>query len=94
MIRVLGNRILLNPIPAQEQSVGGIILPQSQGDKKLWWTIAQLGTGRPGKNGVNPLDELRVGQSVCTPLFFTHTTLEDGSERKIVDVDQLIAVLE
>jgi co-chaperonin GroES (HSP10) len=94
MIRVIGNRVLLNPIPAQEQSVGGIILPSQAGDKRMWWTIAQLGTGRPDKNGVNPLDELRVGQSVCTPLFFTHTTLEDGSERKIVDVDQLIAVLD
>jgi len=94
-MRILGNRVLLSPLPTQEQSQGGIILPQSQvGDKKMWWRIDQIGAGKPSEKSFHLLQELRVAQTVVTPLFFDHTTIEDGSERKIVGVDQLIAVLD
>lgn len=95
MIRVLGNRVLMSPLPVREQSSGGIILPMERvDDKKMFWRIDQIGTGKPGEKSFHLLRELRVGMTVATPLFFDHTTLEDGSGRKIVNVDQLVAELE
>jgi len=95
MMRILGNRVLLSALPTREQTSGGIILPMERADdKKMWWRIDQIGTGKPSEKSFHLLGELRVGQTVGTPLFFDHTTLEDGSGRKIVGVDQLVAVLE
>jgi co-chaperonin GroES (HSP10) len=90
---------MLEPLPVQESSSGGIFLPKSHvGDQKLWWRVVALGThvtepGKPHTHGTSASD-YQLGQVVLTPLHFSHTTLEDGSERKIVDVDQLIAVLD
>jgi len=87
-MRLLGDRLLLSPLPVQERSAGGIVLPQGQaGDVMMWWKVDQLGSkfSKP---------EVKVGDTVVTPLHFTHTTLEDGSGRKIVDSDQIHGMLE
>ena len=97
-MKILGNRLLLSPLPVQEVSDGGIVLPSAAvGDKKMWWRVEQVGTHRPAEgkahtHGTSAAD-YAVGQHVCTPLHFTHTTLEDGSDRKIVDCDQFVATV-
>ena len=94
-MRLLGNRLLLSPLPVKEFSDGGIVLPQGQvGDKKMLWRVDQVGPGIVRKSGVNPMAEFEVGQTVVTPLFFSHHTLEDGTGRKIIDCDQVVAVIE
>ena len=69
-------------------SDGGIHLPAAQvGDKKQWWRIEQLGT-RVSK------PELQVGDTVVTPLHFSHFEFDDGSGWKIVDTDQIHGMIE
>ena len=47
-MKLLGNRLLVAPMPVQEKSDGGIILPHADvADKKLWWRIEQVGTHQP-----------------------------------------------
>lgn len=95
MIRILGDRVLLTPLPVQTISAGGIMLPQGQtGDKMMYWRVDQIGTGKVDKKGNRSAPEFNVGQTVVTLLYFSHHTLEDGSGRKIVDCEHVIAKVE
>jgi co-chaperonin GroES (HSP10) len=86
--RILGDRLLISPLPEKEFSDGGIVLPRGQvGDVKQLWRVEQLGEG-------NACKDFSLGQTVITPLHFSHFTLEDGTGRKIVDCDQIVGVFE
>lgn len=101
-MKLLGNRILISPLPVQERTETGLFLPEgSAGDKKLWWRVDQIGTHQPKPGKFRPhgtsCSDYEIGQRVLLPGEYTHTTLPDG--RKIVecgrdDHDQVIAVLE
>jgi co-chaperonin GroES (HSP10) len=94
-MKLLGDRLLISPLPVREKSEGGIILPQGQaGDVKHYWRVDQVGTGKRGKDGeFVPLD-FSVGDIIVTALYHDHTVLEDGTDRRIVGTDQIIAKLE
>lgn len=85
-MKILGNRVLLEPLPKPTRSAGGIHFAMPWQDDKMQWRIAALGNGKK----VPP--EIEVGNFVLTPLYFNHFTLEDGTGRKIVGVEQLLAV--
>lgn len=88
-MRILGNRALVSPLPAREKSAGGIVLPQAQvGDVMHYWRVEAVGPGKRDKQGNLVPPDFKVGDLVITPLHFSHTTLEDGTGRKIVDCDQ------
>lgn len=87
-MKILGDRLLLSPLPVQEVSDGGIFMPAERvGDKRQWYRIDQLGTG------TKALLDFKVGQTVITPLHFSHYEFDDGSKRKIVGCDQIHGVL-
>lgn len=94
-MRILGDRLLLRPLPAQEKSAGGIVLPQGQaGDVMYYWRVEAVGAGRRNKKGeIVPMD-FAVGDIVITALYHDHTVLEDGTQRRIVGSEQIIGKLE
>lgn len=85
-MKILGNRVLLEPLPKPTVSEGGIHFVMRYQDDKMQWRVAAVGTG------TKIPAEIQVGCSVLSPLYFDHFTLEDGTGRKIVGIDQLIAV--
>ena len=98
-MKLLGNRLLVSPLPTQEKTESGIFLPQAQaGDKRLWWRIEQVGTHQPKRDGKlrahgTSASDYRVGQVVLLNNNYTNTTLED-TDRKIVETQYIEAVLE
>jgi len=95
-IRMLRNNLLLEPLPENTKSDGGIHLPGGQtGDLKMYWKVLAVGEGMPNKyGGHDPILEISVGDTVITPLHFSHHTMEDGTGRKIVSADQIIGKFE
>ncbi|MBI9073424.1 MAG: co-chaperone GroES [Melioribacteraceae bacterium] len=45
-IKPLADRVIVKPMPAEEVSKGGIILPDSAKEKPIEGTIVAVGTGR------------------------------------------------
>lgn len=88
-MKILGNRLLIAPLPVQEKSDGGIFLPQAPvGDVKQWWRVEAVGTHEPKRDGRlrqhgTSAADYHVGQVVCLNNAYTNSTLPDG--RKIVD---------
>lgn len=96
-MKLLGNRLLVAPLPVQEKSDGGIFLPHGDvADKKLWWRIEAVGTHQPAGGKLRPhgtsAADFNVGQTVLLNNAYTNTTMPDG--RKIVDTQYVEAVIE
>lgn len=90
-LRLLGNRLLLEPLPKPAKSAGGIDLLEAYNDDRMQWLVVAAGPGLKLKDGAILPPEIAAGDKVLTPLYFDHTTLDGG--RKIVDAAQVIAIL-
>jgi len=99
--RLLGNRVLLEPMPMPDKSAGGIHLVESyRRDEKLYRVLA-VGPGKLFKKGtmlgssklkkdtfIKP--EVQVGQCVLGELYEDHFIMPDG--KRIAEADRLLAV--
>lgn len=91
-LRLFSNHVLLEEIAPDQFSSGGIMIPRSvQQDDRTRFRVAAVGPGKfCKKTGERiPLD-VEVGDQVLMIGWFSHTTLEDGTNRKIVTDDQIL----
>ena len=91
-IRPLGDRVLAEPIEEKEQTVGGIIIPDSAKEKPMEAKVVALGTGKV-EDGKKVEFNVEVGDKVLIGKY-------SGTEVKIDDVayilvreDEILAVL-
>ena len=82
-IQPLGDRVLVEPLEAEEKTSGGIVIPDTAKEKQQRGKIVAVGKGRVTEEGkLTPL-EVRVNDQV---LFGRYA----GSEVKIGGVEYLI----
>ena len=82
-IQPLGDRVLVEPLEAEEKTTGGIIIPDTAKEKQQRGKVVAIGKGRVSDEGkLTPL-EVKVNDQV---LFGRYT----GSEIKIGATDYLI----
>ena len=82
-IQPLGDRVLVEPLEAEDKTSGGIIIPDAAKEKQQRGKVIAVGTGRLNEEGkVTPL-EVKVNDQV---LFGRYS----GSEIKIGATDYLI----
>ena len=82
-IQPLGDRVLVEPLEAEEKSTGGIIIPDTAKEKQQRGKVVAVGKGRTAEDGkITPL-EVKVNDQV---LFGRYS----GSEIKIGATDYLI----
>ena len=82
-IQPLGDRVLVEPLEAEEKSTGGILIPDTAKEKQQKGKVVAVGKGKVSEDGkVTPL-EVKVNDQV---LFGRYT----GSEVKIGVSDYLI----
>jgi len=79
----LGDRVVVKPKGRDEQSRGGIILPDTAGEKPQQGEVLSVGPGRTLDNGSKVALDLKVGDTV---LFAKYS----GTEFKLEDDDLLI----
>lgn len=83
MIRPLGERVVVKPLPSEEITKGGIVLPDTAKEKPQEGEVVAVGSGRLLDNGTRVAIDLKVGDKV---LFSKYA----GNEVKIDDVEYLI----
>jgi chaperonin GroES len=82
-IQPLGDRVLVEPLEAEDKTTGGIIIPDTAKEKQQRGKVVAVGKGRQNEDGkVTPL-EVKVNDQV---LFGRYA----GSEIKIGATDYLI----
>ena len=65
-IRPLADRVLIKPAPAEEKTVGGIIIPDSAKEKPLKGEVIAVGNGE--EMGVKPGDCVLYGKYAGTEI--------------------------
>jgi co-chaperonin GroES (HSP10) len=92
--RVLGNRVILKPLPQAQQSAGGIAYPQQYRDDNKTFEVIAVGPGEWVRNKKKKLVfkpmEVKPGDKVLADLYSDHTILDDGT--RIARADYIQAV--
>ena len=87
-IKPLADRVLIKPAPAEEKTVGGIIIPDSAKEKPLKGEIVAVGNGTKDEEMVvKPGDTVLYGKYACTELEL------DGEKYLIMRQSDVLAIL-
>ncbi|MGL5261275.1 MAG: co-chaperone GroES [Bacteroides sp.] len=87
-IKPLADRVLILPAPAEEKTVGGIIIPDTAKEKPLKGEVVAVGQGTKDEEMV-----LKVGDTVLYGKY-AGTALEyEGTEYLIMRQSDVVAVL-
>lgn len=93
-IQPLGNRLVAERISAEEQIVGGIIIPDSAKEKGQTAKIVAAGPGTKKDDGsVVPLD-VKAGDTVMIGKYAGNEVSVDGTEYLILTEDDVLGVVE
>ena len=93
-VRPLHDRIIVQRIDEGEQTVGGIIIPDSAKEKPQRGNVIAVGTGKSNADGQRiPLD-VKAGDSILFGKYSGQEIKLDGDEYLIMREDDVLAVVE
>ena len=92
-IRPLGDRVLVEPIEEKEQSVGGIIIPDSAKEKPMQGKVAAVGK-KTDKGGKEVPFDVKKGDTVLLPKYGGTEVKIDGTKYQLVREEDLLGVIE
>ena len=92
-IRPLGDRVLVEPIEEKEQTVGGIIIPDSAKEKPMQGKVIAVGK-KTDKDGKEIKFDVKAGDTVLLPKYGGTEVKLDGKKLQLVREEDLLGVLE
>ena len=93
-LKPLGDRVLVEPVEEKEAKKGGIIIPDTAKEKPTEGLIIALGTGKTDDNGKKVPFEVKKGDRVLISKYGGTEIKLDGKEYKILNSDDILAVVE
>ena len=93
-IRPLGDRILVEALEAKQEKKGGIVIPDIAKEKPMECRVVALGTGKTDDNGKKVPFEIKKGDRVLVTKYGGTEIKLDGKEFKILNSEDVLAVLE
>lgn len=93
-VRILFNQLLVRPIPEDEKTPGGIIIPETAREKTQRGEIVALGNGRNKKTGkIRPIDA-KIGDIVFFTKFKRKTMVIENIEYWVLVEKDIFGFLE
>ena len=93
-LKPLGDRVLVEPVEEKEVKKGGIIIPDTAKEKPTEGLIVALGTGKTDDNGKKVPFEVKKGDRVLISKYGGTEIKLNGKEYKILNSDEILAVVE
>jgi chaperonin GroES len=93
-VKPIGDRILVEAVEEKELKKGGIIIPDTAKEKPTEGRIVALGTGKTDDNGKKVPFEMKKGDRVLVTKYGGTEIKLDGKEFKILNSEDVLAVLE
>ena len=93
-LKPLGDRVLVEPVEEKEVKKGGIIIPDTAKEKPTEGLVVALGTGKTDDNGKKVPFEVKKGDRVLISKYGGTEIKLDGKEYKILNSDDILAVVE
>ncbi|MCD6408693.1 co-chaperone GroES [bacterium] len=93
-IRPLGDRIVVEPLEAEEKTKGGIILPDTAKEKPQKGKVVAVGKGRMDESGKAIPMEIKVGDKVLYGKYAGTEITIDDKEYIILKEEDVLAIVE
>ena len=93
-LKPLGDRVVVKPKGRDEQTRGGIILPDTAGEKPQQGEVLSVGPGRRLDNGSLVALDLKVGDTVLFAKYSGTEFKHEDSDLLILNERDVLAVIE
>ena len=92
-IKPLGDRVLLEIQENSEEMKGGILIPDTAKEKPQEFKVIALGTGKNDDKGKKIPFDVKVGDIVLTSRYGGTEVKVGGKEYKVVNQDDILAIV-
>ena len=93
-LKPLGDRVLVEPVEEKEVKKGSIIIPDTAKEKPIECQVVALGTGKTDEHGKKVFFQVKKGDRVLVSKYGGTEIKLDGKEYKILNGDDILAVIE
>jgi chaperonin GroES len=92
-LRPLDDRIVVEPVEAEEVTAGGIVLPDTAKEKPQRGKVVAVGPGRMTDDGERIKVEVKVGDEILFGKWSGSEITIDGDEYLFMKDDDILAIL-
>jgi chaperonin GroES len=89
----LGDRVIVKPLPQEEITKGGIILPDTAKEKPMQGEVLAVGNGKLLENGTKVPMEVKIGDKVLYGKYSGTEVKIEGEEYLIVKESEILAII-
>ena len=93
-VRPLHDRVIVKRVEEEEQTKGGIIIPDTAKEKPVEGKVVAVGDGKVQEDGKKTPLEVKAGDRVLFGKYAGTEIQIDGEENIIMKEDDIIAILE
>jgi chaperonin GroES len=90
-IKPLDDRVVVEALPADEKTKGGIVLPEAAKEKPQQGKVIAVGPGRLTKDGTRVPPNLKKGDTVVYGKYSGTDVKVEGTEYKIMRETEILA---
>ena len=93
-IRPLNDRVVIKRVEGDEQTAGGLYIPESAKEKQARGKVVAVGNGRVNEDGERRSLDVKKGDEVLFGKYAGTEIKVDGDELIILKEDEILAVVE
>ena len=93
-IRPLHDRLIVRRLEEGEQTIGGIIIPDSAKEKPQRGEVIAAGSGKVNEDGTRTPLDVKAGDRVLFGKYTSQEVKLDGEEYLIMREDEVLAVID
>lgn len=93
-IRPLADRVVVKPLPAEEVTKGGLVIPDTAKERPQQGEVIAVGPGRITDDGKKIPMEVKVGDKVLYGKYAGTEISIDGEEYLIMRESDILAIIE
>jgi chaperonin GroES len=93
-LKPLGNRLVVEPLEAEEVTAGGIVLPETAKEKPQKGTVLSIGPGERDDQGKRIEMDVQAGDTVLYAKYAGTEIKVDGKKLLILKESDVLAIIE
>ena len=93
-LRPLGDRVVIEPIPREDMTKSGIVLPDTAKEKPQEGKVIAVGPGKTLDDGKREAIDVKTGDKVLYAKYAGTEFTLDGEELLIVSQKDILAIVE
>lgn len=93
-LKPLYDRVVVEPLAAEEKTKGGIVLPDTAKEKPQMGKVVAVGPGRIDDKGERVKPEVKVGEKVIYASYAGTEFKQDGEKLLILKESDILAIVD